>query len=56
MLFAYTGKVNKIRRAPGVAMIVAYIAFLATKLWASLKSHPEVFASFFFRKSTWETC
>lgn len=35
MLFAYTGKGNKIGRAPGVAMIVvyvAYIAFLATKL------------------------
>lgn len=35
MLFAYTGKGNKIGRAPGAAMIavyVAYIAFLATKL------------------------
>lgn len=35
MLFAYTGKGNKIGRAPGAAMIavyIAYIAFLATKL------------------------
>lgn len=35
MLFAYTGKGNKIGRAPSAAMIVvyvAYIAFLATKL------------------------